>query len=81
MAVATEREYLLFINGEPTESSGGELKELIEPATGEPLAKAAMATEADVDRAVEAAQAALAGDWGKTPARSAPGCCTRWPTR
>ena len=67
MAVATEREYLLFINGEPTESSGGELKELTEPATGEPLARAAMATEADVDRAVEAAQAALAGDWGKTP--------------
>jgi acyl-CoA reductase-like NAD-dependent aldehyde dehydrogenase len=67
VAVATEREYLLFINGEPTESSGGELKELTEPATGEPLAKAAMATEADVDRAVEAAQAALAGDWGKTP--------------
>jgi acyl-CoA reductase-like NAD-dependent aldehyde dehydrogenase len=67
VAVATEREYLLFINGEPTESSGGELKELTEPATGEPLARAAMATEADVDRAVEAAQAALAGDWGKTP--------------
>ena len=39
MAVATEREYLLFINGEPTESSGGDLKELTEPATGEPLAK------------------------------------------
>jgi len=67
VAIATEREYLLFINGEPTESSGGELKELTEPATGEPLARAAMATEADVDRAVEAAQAALAGDWGKTP--------------
>ncbi len=67
MAVATEREFLLFINGEATESSGGELKELTEPATGEPLARAAMATEADVDRAVEAAQAALAGDWGKTP--------------
>ena len=28
MAVATEREYLLFINGESTEASGGELKEL-----------------------------------------------------
>ncbi|HEY8059837.1 MAG TPA: aldehyde dehydrogenase, partial [Acidimicrobiales bacterium] len=47
--------------------SAGELKELTEPATGESLARAAMATEADVDRAVEAAQAALAGDWGKTP--------------
>ena len=67
MAVATEREYLLFINGESSEASGGELKELVEPATGEPLAKVAMATEADVDRAVEAARAALEGDWGRTP--------------
>ena len=67
MAVATEREYLLFINGESTEASGGELKELVEPATGEPLAKVAMATEADVDRAVDAARAALDGDWGRTP--------------
>jgi aldehyde dehydrogenase (NAD+)/betaine-aldehyde dehydrogenase len=67
VAVATEREYLLFINGESTEASGGDLKELVEPATGEPLAKVAMGTEADVDRAVEAARAALEGDWGRTP--------------
>jgi aldehyde dehydrogenase (NAD+)/betaine-aldehyde dehydrogenase len=67
VAVATEREYLLFINGESTEASSGELKELTEPATGEPLAKVAMGTEADVDRAVEAARSALEGDWGKTP--------------
>src|SRR5712691_2966338 len=67
MAVATEREYLLFINGEPTEPSSGELKELVEPATGEPLAKVAVASEADVDLAVESARAALAGDWGRTP--------------
>jgi acyl-CoA reductase-like NAD-dependent aldehyde dehydrogenase len=67
VAVATEHEYLLFINGESTEASGGDLRELVEPATGEPLAKVAMGTEADVDRAVEAARAALEGDWGKTP--------------
>jgi len=67
MAVATEREYLLFINGESSESSVGEPKELTEPATGEPLARVAMAAEADVDRAVEAARAALDGDWGRTP--------------
>ena len=67
MAVATEREYGLFINGEPAESSGDDVKELTEPATGEPLAKVAVAAEADVDRAVEAARAALEGDWGKTP--------------
>ncbi|TMK76597.1 MAG: aldehyde dehydrogenase, partial [Actinobacteria bacterium] len=67
MAVATEREYLLFINGESTEASGGDVKELVEPATGEALAKVAMASEADVDRAVEAGRAALDGDWGRTP--------------
>ena len=67
MAVATEREYGLFINGESTESSTGELRDLVEPATGEPLAKAAMAGEHDVERAVEAARAALDGDWARTP--------------
>src|SRR5437773_6997283 len=67
MAVATEREYGLFINGESTEPASGEIRELSEPATGEPLARVASAVEADVDRAVEAAQAALAGDWGKAP--------------
>jgi acyl-CoA reductase-like NAD-dependent aldehyde dehydrogenase len=66
MAVATEREYGLFINGESTESAAGELRELTEPATGEPLAKSAVASEQDVDRAVEAARAALDGDWGRT---------------
>jgi aldehyde dehydrogenase (NAD+)/betaine-aldehyde dehydrogenase len=67
MAVATEREFGLFINGEPAEAGGGELKELTEPATGEALAKVAIATDADVDRAVESARTALEGDWGKTP--------------
>jgi acyl-CoA reductase-like NAD-dependent aldehyde dehydrogenase len=67
MAVATGREYGLFINGEPAEPASGELRDLVEPATGEPLAKVAVANEADVDRAVDAARAALAGDWAKTP--------------
>jgi len=67
MAVATEREYGLFINGESTEPASGEIRELSEPATGGPLARVASAGEEDVDRAVAAAQAALAGDWGKTP--------------
>ena len=67
MAVATEREYGLFINGESSEAAAGELRELLEPATGEPLARAAMGNEEDVDRAVDAARAALDGPWGKTP--------------
>src|SRR5919109_1941173 len=66
MAVAT-REYGLFINGESVEPASGETRELAEPATGEPLARIAVASEADVDRAVEAARAALAGPCGKTP--------------
>ena len=66
MAVATEREYGLFINGESAEPASGELRDLVEPATGEPLAKVAVADEADVDRAVDAARAALEGDWART---------------
>ena len=68
MAVATEREYGLFINGELVEPASGELRDLTEPATGESLARAAIAGEADIDRAVDAARAALEGPWGKTPA-------------
>ncbi|MBD0348957.1 MAG: aldehyde dehydrogenase [Thermoleophilia bacterium] len=68
MAVATQREYGLFINGALADPSGGEIRELTEPATGEPLARAALAGEADVDRAVEAARGALEGAWAKTPA-------------
>src|SRR3989440_8505342 len=66
MAVAT-REYGLFVNGESVEPASGETRDLAEPATGEPLARVAQASEADVDRAVEAARAALEGAWGKTP--------------
>ena len=67
MAVATRREYGLFIGGEVTEPAAGEVRELTEPASGDVLARAAMAGEADVDRAVDAARAALGGPWGKTP--------------
>src|SRR5438876_3892455 len=68
VAVATEREYGLFIDGELVEPASGDVRELREPAAGVPCARAAMAGPADVDRAVEAARAALAGAWGKTPA-------------
>jgi acyl-CoA reductase-like NAD-dependent aldehyde dehydrogenase len=67
MAVATEKEYGLFIDGELVEPASGEVRDLTEPASGAPLAKAAMAGPDDVDRAVAAARAALAGPWGKTP--------------
>jgi acyl-CoA reductase-like NAD-dependent aldehyde dehydrogenase len=66
MAVAM-REYGLFVDGEFAEPAGGEVRDIAEPATGDPLGQAAMASEADVDRAAAAARAALAGPWGKTP--------------
>jgi aldehyde dehydrogenase (NAD+)/betaine-aldehyde dehydrogenase len=67
VAVTTGREYGLFIDGELAEPESGDVRELIEPATGEPLGRAAMAGEADVDRAVTAARTALEGAWAKTP--------------
>ena len=67
MAVATGSEHGLFINGEVVEAASGELRDVVEPATGEILGRASMAGEADVDRAVEAARAALDGPWGRTP--------------
>ena len=65
MATATQ-DYGLFIDGARVETD--DVRELNEPATGQPLARAAMAGEADVDRAVAAARTALDGAWGKTPA-------------
>src|SRR5215204_6307317 len=67
MAVATVREYGLFIDGALVEPASGEVRELHEPATGEPLARAAIAGAEDVDSAVSSARAALDGPWGKTP--------------
>ncbi len=66
MAVTTVREYGLFIGGEVVEPASGDVREVREPATGELLARAAIAGEADIDRAIEAARGALEGEWGKT---------------
>ncbi len=64
MSATAQREFGLFIAGEQVE--GSEARELVEPATGDLLTTVQLAGEAEVDRAVEAARAALAGDWGKT---------------
>jgi acyl-CoA reductase-like NAD-dependent aldehyde dehydrogenase len=54
----------LLIGGEFTPASGGRTFETIDPATGEVIGEVAYAGTEDVDRAVKAAQAALAGKWG-----------------
>jgi acyl-CoA reductase-like NAD-dependent aldehyde dehydrogenase len=61
VATATT-EHGLFINGESVE--GADVRDVVEPATGEVLARAAMAGEADVDRAVDAGRAARVGAGG-----------------
>jgi acyl-CoA reductase-like NAD-dependent aldehyde dehydrogenase len=68
VSATAQREAGLFIGGETVEPASGETRELVEPATGAALAVVALAGEADVDRAVEVARAALDGPWGKTPA-------------
>jgi len=65
VSVATAREFGLHIDGETVE--GSSTRELVEPATGETFGVAQLAGEAEVDRAVAAARAALDGSWGKTP--------------
>jgi aldehyde dehydrogenase (NAD+)/betaine-aldehyde dehydrogenase len=67
VSATAEREVGLFVDGASTEPQSGEVRDVREPATGNLLARAAMAGEADVDRAVSAARAALEGPWGKTP--------------
>jgi acyl-CoA reductase-like NAD-dependent aldehyde dehydrogenase len=67
VAVATGNEYGLFVAGESTDAAAGEARDVVEPATGELIGRAAMGGEADVDRAVAAARTALDGPWGKTP--------------
>jgi acyl-CoA reductase-like NAD-dependent aldehyde dehydrogenase len=64
VATATQ-EFGLWIGGEYVEAA--DTRDLTQPATGEPLARTAVASTEDVDRAVEAARAALEGDWLKTP--------------
>src|SRR5271167_4816935 len=59
-----------FIDGEQV-SSSGETEPIVNPATGEELARAPMASAADVDRAVRAARRAFAGWSRTTPAQRA----------
>ena len=54
-----------FVGGEWVESAGGETMEVLNPATGEVIAEVPRSTEADVDRAVAAAEKAWVENVGK----------------
>ncbi len=59
--------YDLFVGGEFVSPAGGGHFATLNPATEQPLAEVAQATEPDVDRAVRAARAAYDGAWGRMP--------------
>jgi aldehyde dehydrogenase (NAD+) len=58
--------YGLFINGEFTDPASHESFETLNPANEAVLARVALASSADVDRAVKAARAAYDGVWSTT---------------
>jgi betaine-aldehyde dehydrogenase len=67
--MATTAEILRnFIDGEPV-ASDGEAEPVLNPATGEELARAPRSTPEDVDRAVQAARRAFGGWSNTTPAQ------------
>jgi malonate-semialdehyde dehydrogenase (acetylating)/methylmalonate-semialdehyde dehydrogenase len=55
-----------YVGGEWVESSSGELVEVMNPATDEPIAQVPMSSEQEVDQAVQEAGAAFP-EWRETP--------------
>ena len=64
MSVAVSR-HQNFVGGEWVDAVEGETQEIVNPATGETIAEVPKGSQADVDRAVEAAKRALP-DWLET---------------
>jgi aldehyde dehydrogenase (NAD+) len=58
----------VFIGGQWQPCASGETLPVIDPSTGSEVARIARGGAADIDAAVTAAKAALAGTWGATPA-------------
>lgn len=68
-----------FINGEWAGPLGTETLRVVEAATGETLATAALGSEADIDAAVRAARTALdEGPWGRTTTAERAGVMRRF---
>jgi len=55
-----------FINGQWVRSSSTDIRDVVNPATSEVMARVPLADKAEVDRAIEAAAAAFP-DWRRTP--------------
>src|SRR5215475_1525326 len=64
--IITEAKVPQFINGQWIESNASEWRDVLNPATGETLAKVPLADSAEVTKAIAAAAAAFP-DWRRTP--------------
>src|SRR5579884_165009 len=64
--VTTAQRYEMFIDGKWQAGAGGEMQAVVNPSTGETIAEVPKGTEADVDRAVQAAKKAFENDWYDT---------------
>src|SRR5689334_4210683 len=62
---STVRDAQMFINGEHVDALDGQTLEVTNPATGQVIARVPLGGKQDVDRAVEAAQKAFEGPYGK----------------
>src|SRR6266550_2802073 len=71
MATATLTKLQNFIGGEFVDPAEGQTEEVVNPATGEPIAEAPLSTAQDVDRAVAAAREAFDGWAATTPGERA----------
>ncbi|HEV3096806.1 MAG TPA: gamma-aminobutyraldehyde dehydrogenase [Candidatus Dormibacteraeota bacterium] len=68
MATTALKRHQMFIGGEWVAGSGNESQQIINPATGETIAEVPKGTQADVDRAVQAARKAYV-EWFETTPR------------
>src|SRR2546423_11019343 len=65
----TLRRHEMFIGGEWTPGTGGDMQEIVNPATGKVIAHVPKGTDKDVDRAVAAARKAFDGGWSDSTPR------------
>src|SRR5260370_13629507 len=65
----TLRRHEMFIGGKWTPGSGGDVQEIVNPATGKVIAHVPKGTDKDVDRAVAAARKAFDEGWSDTTPR------------
>jgi len=67
--IAVKKRYGLFINGEFRAPEKGRYFDTLNPANEEKLSRVAIASQADVDKAVKAARKAYTGPWSRMKAK------------